>query len=188
MAVVWHVVLAAFIAMSILGHFPTRRTTAFLISSMFGSVAATAFAFGNPFNGIVFTLLAIALAVAAPRAGRAGRGASWNATIGLAMIAFGWIYPHFLARGAIAHLYGAPVGLLPCPTLSMAIGIALFTGGLGGMVWMRTLALAGVAYGLVGVFQLQVAIDAVLLAGATALLVATLSPPSRIAARGGLSL
>jgi hypothetical protein len=179
LAVLWHLVLGIGIVAFALGHRPTRRGTALLISAMLVSVGATAFAFGNPFNGTVFTALAIALAILAPRVGHASRGASWTVAIGLAMMTFGWVYPHFLERGPLAFLYGAPLGLLPCPTLSMAIGIALFTGGLGGRAWMRTLATVGVVYGLIGLFQLHVAIDAVLLAGATALLVATLGSTAR---------
>jgi hypothetical protein len=51
--------------------------------------------------------------------------------IGVSMIAFGWLYPHFLeSHPATTYLFAAPTGVIPCPTLSLVIGFALLSGGL----------------------------------------------------------
>ena len=65
--------------------------------------------------------------------------------------------------------YAAPLGVLPCPTLSAVIGATLILGLLGSAVWSITLAVAGLVYGAVGVFVFGVQLDYVLLAGALGL-------------------
>ena len=89
------------------------------------SVAAAAWLAGNPFNAGVFFLLAIALSTMAARLPvepmQTGRGPL--RAIGALMLAFGWIYPHFLeADSWWRYLYASPLGLIPCPTLSAVIG------------------------------------------------------------------
>jgi hypothetical protein len=82
------------------------------------------------------------------------------------LIAFGWGYPHFLETDRwMTYAYAAPLGVLPCPTLSALIGATLILGLLGSAVWSITLAAAGLVYGTVGVFVLGVQLDYVLLAG-----------------------
>jgi hypothetical protein len=91
------------------------------------------------------------------------------------MIVFGLLYPHFLPAGTgWAYLYRAPTGLIPCPTLSLAVGVALFCGGLGSLAWAATLAGLGLFYGLFGVLRLRVGLDIGLAAGAAVLLVVAL--------------
>ena len=67
------------------------------------------------------------------------RGSAWTRGIGLVMIGFGWVYPHFLEGPAIDYLYASPVGLVPCPTLAVAIGFALLGNGLGSRAWALTI-------------------------------------------------
>jgi hypothetical protein len=137
------------------------------------SVAVIAWIHRNPFNGISFTLLALVLGLLARRVAavattRPPRGALW---LGIAMIAFGFAYPHFLTtRSAFWYLYSAPLGLLPCPTLSFVIGVTLVAGGLGARAWSLVLAVAGLAYGLFGVARLGVWLDLGLILGAAGLL------------------
>ena len=86
------------------------------------------------------------------------------------MLTFGWTYPHFLAADRwTTYLYAAPLGLIPCPTLSALIGVALILGRFESTLWPATLGLFGIAYGVIGVVRLGVAVDAALLSGAAVL-------------------
>jgi hypothetical protein len=91
-------------------------------------------------------------------------------TAGVRSAGFGWTYPHFLeASSWTSYLYAAPLGLVPCPTLSLLVGVSLIVGSLDSKAWANTVAAAALVYGVIGVFALGVAIDAVLLAGAIVL-------------------
>lgn len=172
-AIAWHVAIAAAGVALYVGWRPTRRTAAVLLGLPAASVAVLALVFDNPFNGFVFALLAaalVALGLGVERRPVRPTGSRWPLVAGAAMIAFAWGYPHFLeSRPAIAYLWAAPVGLIPCPTLSLMIGLALLGGGLGSRAWSLVLASAGAFYGIFGAAYLGVSIDLVLLAGALAL-------------------
>lgn len=84
-----------------------------------------------------------------------------------------------MARCAV-YAYAAPLGLIPCPTLALVTGFALFAGGLVSRTWVVVLGAAGASYALFGALGLGVWIDLALLVGATALLVLGLAArPSR---------
>ena len=86
------------------------------------------------------------------------------------LVAFGWGYPHFLETDRwMTYAYAAPLGVLPCPTLSAVIGATLIFGLLGSVTWSITLAAFGLVYGVIGVFVLGVQLDYALLAGALVL-------------------
>ncbi len=182
LAIVWHgAILAAAVAW-LLGWRPSRRLVGGLIALPLASVAALAFAYGNPFNGAVFSALALALVALALRldATPVHAPGPWATGAGLAMILFGWVYPHFLVgHGTLAYLYGAPTGLVPCPTLSLAIGVALITGGVGSRAWSLTLAGGGLLYGLFGAARLGVLLDVGLLAGSAALIALVVASTSQ---------
>jgi hypothetical protein len=92
------------------------------------------------------------------------------------MIVFGWIYPHFLEGGSwFRYLYAAPMGLIPCPTLSFTIGFAMIANGFSSRSWSLVLVVIGVFYGVFGAFRLGVSIDFVLLAGSLLLLIQALT-------------
>jgi hypothetical protein len=171
-AIAWHVGIAVALVALAAGWRPAERTARALIAVPLGSVAALAFAFGNPFNGLMFAAGAIALVALAllcrskPRVSRAG---SFTSVIGVTAIGFGWVYPHFLEGAPSAYLYAAPVGLVPCPTLAVAVGFALLGGGLGARAWSLTLAGLGLFYGLFGVLRLGVYLDVGLVVCAGAL-------------------
>jgi hypothetical protein len=98
------------------------------------------------------------------------RGGTPAVLAGGAMALFGLCYPHFVPAGSVlAYLYRSPAGLLPCPTLSVLIGITIFLDGLGSRAWSATLAVAGLFYGAFGLFRLGVRIDGLLVLGAMAL-------------------
>lgn len=65
----------------------------------------------------------------------------------------------------LLFLLGA-TGLVPCPTLSIVIGLALMVGGFGSTAWSLVLGATGIFYGALGAARLGVTIDWVLMAGA----------------------
>jgi hypothetical protein len=184
-AVVWHIVIAIALIALVSGWRPSQRTARLLTGTPLVSVAALAFAFGNLFNGWVFAVSVLALPGLAMNRDRrpVSRGLAWTRRIGVAMIAFGWLYPHFLEGHATAYLYASPVGLVPCPTLAVAIGFALLGNGLGSRVWSLTLAAVGLFYGLFGVLRLGVFLDIGLVGGAVALAASALCSPAADRAR-----
>jgi hypothetical protein len=170
----WHVALAATAAALSLGWRPEKRHAAAALSAPLASVAIVAFAFGNPFNGAAFSLLAAALAVLASRSrpGAVELRADWSAVLGSILIVFGAVYPHFLGDASwVTYLYAAPLGAIPCPTLSVVIGAALIAGGFQLGWWRLALGLAGCFYAIFGVVRLGVTLDVFLLCGALGLLV-----------------
>ncbi len=176
-ALAWHVAVAAALIAFAVGWRPGPRTAGLAIAVLPLSVAGFAFGYGNPFNGAVFTVLAIALVVFAVRDRRTAPApqsvwTSWGAGL---VIAYAWFYPHFL-ESPPQYLYAAPVGLVPCPTLAMAIGLALLTRGHGSRAWSMTLAGAATFYALFGVLRLGVVLDLGLLLGAVLLGIAALRP------------
>lgn len=180
-AVIWHVLLAAAFVLLLAGLRPSRRLGALLPLPLLLSVAVLALAHRNPFNGIVFlvfTAVLGAIAVNLPAA-KARVSDGWAIGAGIALTLFGSFYPHFLAGGGWSrYLYAAPVGLIPCPTLSVTLGLTLIMGGFGSRAYSLCLAGLGLFYGLFGAFRLGVGIDIVLVGGATTLLVQAIHPSS----------
>jgi len=88
------------------------------------------------------------------------------------MIIFGFVYPHFLNTDTfMKYLYSSPLGLVPCPTLSLLIGIILIFNGSGSNAISITFIIFGLFYGLFGVFKLGVHLDIGLLLGTLTLIV-----------------
>src|SRR5215204_4030085 len=107
------------------------------------SVSALAWASGNPFNGVIFAGLSLTLAAivyrSPPRTIQIASGPPL--LLGVMFVAFGWIYPHFVETSHWSgYLIAAPLGLLPCPTLSAIIGLTLIVSGLESVAWSVTLA------------------------------------------------
>ncbi len=170
LAIAWHVVLAVALGAAAMGWRPTSRATSRLVALLPASAAVAALAHRSPFNGVVLaaTSLALVALAARDRRGPVRRVPRWRALGGAAMIAFGWAYPHFVDGGPLVYLYAAPVGLVPCPTLAVTIGLALVTGA-GDRAWRLTLAGVGAFYAGFGVARLGVTLDLGLLAGAALL-------------------
>lgn len=167
LAIVWHIALGGLLVA--IGRVRvSQRLLGLLLVFPIISVAMLAWASGNPFNGLTFTVLAVLLL-------RSGGGlpqapvtrASWGRALpGMALIVLGWLYPHFLSTTTwTAYVYASPFGLLPCPTLSVVIGVTA-AAGLRSVGWNGALAAAGILYGVIGVFGLRVWLDLWLLAGA----------------------
>jgi hypothetical protein len=170
----WHVVVALTAAALLLDVRPQKRSAATALSIPVASVGVVSLVFGNPFNGAVFSLLAIGLALLARRAPGGPVAFSSNrwVTLGSALIVFGLVYPHFLDRASwFKYLYAAPVGTIPCPTLALVVGAALVADGFGLGAWRLCLAAVACFYGLFGAVRLGVLIDLILLCGAVGLVV-----------------
>jgi hypothetical protein len=176
-AVAWHAALALVLVLLARGWRPSRMQAMALLALPIASVSVAAWIHGNPVNGSLFALLALALPVigAAAPTGRVAAGPAWSSATGAAMITFGWVYPHFLVgHPTVAYLWAAPVGLVPCPTLSVVIGFVLLGGGLGTRVGPGLLAAVGLLYGVMGIVVLGVVLDLGLVIGAGALAVMAL--------------
>lgn len=173
LAIVWHIYFGVLAVSLILGWRPLRRLFGILLAIPLFSVSALAWLSSNPFNGIVFALVGLALVVIAVRmtVERIQIAPVWAVGAGVLMFLFGWIYPHFLdTTSYVPYLYVAPTGLIPCPTLSILIGLSLLVEGLDSRAWSLVLGATGVFYGVFGALRLGVAIDLVLLVGAILLI------------------
>jgi len=172
LALVWHVALAALLISLVVRPQLSRRLVGVLLVLPVSSVGVLAWVSGNPFNGVVFAVLAAAflsVAMSLPKTSVARASPIW-VTGGATLVGFGWAYPHFVTTDTwTAYAYASPFGLLPCPTLSVVIGLTMVFRGLQSAAWSLLLCAAGVLYGWIGVFVLQVRLDLPLLAGATLL-------------------
>ena len=170
LALTWHVVLAVVFSALFLGWKPSSRQAGGFLSLLPFSVATAAWVSGNPFNAAALGVLAVVLAWTsfAHRPVVTALGMPW---FGAALIAYGWCYPHFLeSQPLIAYAVAAPLGLVPCPTLALLIGLALRKPRLFSGPWLMALVAAGAFYGAVGVLRLVVYLDVGLFVGAMALL------------------
>lgn len=177
-AIAWHAVVAAVLLILVLGWRPERRVAAAALAAPAASVSALAWLTGNPFNGTAFLIITLLLGGIGARLPRtvATRGPAWAVVLGAAVIAYAWVYPHFLGgQSALWHAVASPMGLVPCPTLGLIVGFGLIAGGFGSRPWTLTAAIAGLFYGLFGVLHLGVWLDAGLLIAAGALFSMALS-------------
>lgn len=176
-AIAWHVIILVLIAALFSGWRPGNSLMILMLSSLLMSVSAFAFLQGNFFNAAFFAFLVIMSIYAAVRSGNGviKGDRSWPDIAGLLLIIFGLVYPEFLKTDSLLeYTYAAPTGLIPCPTLSVLIGFALLYKGFDSITWTVTLVLAGMFYGLFGVYFLNMYLDWVLIAGALILLLNTL--------------
>jgi hypothetical protein len=170
LAAVWHAAIMAILVHAFLRR-PSQRKVGMLLAVPMLSVGVMAVWVSNPFNAIAFMLLALSLAVVATHldSRSCALGSRFQAGAGLLLFAFGFLYPHFLAKEVwTAFVYMSPFGLLPCPTLAVVTGISLIFGSFGSRRWSATLMPALVVYGGIGVVVLGVWMDVVLIAGAVA--------------------
>jgi len=168
-AVAWHVALAVSLLAILVGWRPSSRVAGIVLALPVLSVSAASLASGNPFNGAAFaTLFLIFVWLASRLSLEPFRiGAPPAVITGVLLVAFGTVYPHFLDTDRwTTYVYAAPLGLLPCPTLSATMGASLVFGLFNSRPWAFTLAAAGLMYGAIGVFLLGVTLDYALLAGA----------------------
>lgn len=173
LAIFWHLYLGVLVLSFALGWRPSKRMVGILLSLPQLSVSVMAWMSANPFNGTVFAVVGVALLVVATRLPDEPihLAPTWALGMGILMFIFGWVYPHFLdTESFLPYLYAAPTGLIPCPTLSIIIGMSLMLEGLESRAWSLVLGATGIFYGLFGALRLGVAIDLVLLVGALLLI------------------
>ena len=168
-AILWHGALLALLIALGFGLRPRQHHARVALSAPLASVSVFAWSYSNPFNGMIFAIAAAVLAMLgahAPSESRVSRGSFPSTLAGVALIGFGWVYPHFLSEARWWRLlYETPLGLLPCPTLSVVVGLALLGGGLGSSAWSLALSALGFFYGAFGALYLGAQIDWVLCAG-----------------------
>jgi hypothetical protein len=173
-AIIWHIMFYALIAALIFRWLPTNRLFVLLICVPIFSVATLAFLSGNPFNGLLFSILTVLIIIFGLRASIQPVQTSQIIFmfIGIVMIVFGLVYPHFISADSyLKYLYASPVGLIPCPTLSILIGFLLLYNGFGSQPITLTIIVFGLFYGIFGVLKLAVYLDIFLVFGTIALIV-----------------
>lgn len=173
LAVLWHVYLAFLVGLLLAGVRSSRRSAGVLLVLPLLSVAILAGLSGNPFNALVFGLVGVGLLaiVLSLSIGPVELSPAWARISGAMLFVFGWVYPHFLeTSSSLTYLYAAPTGLIPCPTLSVVIGLALIVNALRSRALSLTLGITGLFYGVVGVWRLGVAIDGFLVVGSALML------------------
>lgn len=182
-AIAWHVIIILIIAALFSWWRPANSFMILLLSSLLMSVSIFAALQGNRFNAVVFAFLVIISMYSVIKSGEGTiRGdRSWPDIAGLILIVFGLVYPEFIdTASALDYTYLAPTGLIPCPTLCILIGFALLYKGFRAPNWSLIMSIAGIFYGAIGVFYLEMYIDWFLVAGSIVLLLNTflLSRPS----------
>jgi hypothetical protein len=187
LAVFWHVYFAAVVTPLIFGVRPSKRLSGILISLPVLSVSFVAWVSSNPFNGILYALIGIFLiyfSIRLPQE-KVSIASKWILISGIIMFIFGWVYPHFLEASLwYEYLYKAPTGLIPCPTLSIVIGLLLILNGLDSRAISLLIGIVGLYYGITGVIQLGVLIDLVLLLGAIMIVIVSITAKQRLIAKG----
>jgi hypothetical protein len=169
----WHALFAGVIAALLLGWRPSRKTVFLLLSGLPASVSAFAFQYGNPFNGMAFALLTAVLWFNGTGADAVlqRRRTPTATAIGSGLIAFGWLYPHFLeSQPMFMYAFAAPTGLIPCPTLALLTGVTVLLQSGMSRNWSIVLGIFGLFYGAFGALRLGVWLDVGLLGGALYLL------------------
>jgi hypothetical protein len=179
LAVWWHAYLIAFAAALILKWRPSKRLAGLLLTIPLISVVSMSWLSGNPFTTLLLGLVSIAAVVIASRSPNEAVSLATTplALAGTAMLVFGLAYPHFLGGvSLVTYLYAAPVGIVPCPTLSVLVGLSLILRSWESRAWGLLIGSTAFFYGIVGALYLGVTIDWALSAGAVVLVASSCSP------------
>ncbi|MDP4224219.1 MAG: hypothetical protein Q8868_12995 [Bacteroidota bacterium] len=173
-AIIWHAVFYLLLAALLLRWQPSNKLLSLAVCLPVISVAVFAWLTANPFNGILFSVLTMLIIMFSFGASNQPIQTSQlvYVVIGLMMIVFGLVYPHFVnSNSFLKFLYASPVGLIPCPTLSLIIGFLLLYNGFGSQSLTLTFIVFGLFYGLFGVLKLAVYLDIFLVFGTITLIV-----------------
>jgi hypothetical protein len=174
-SIYWHMVIYFSILLLLLVLWrPTNRMSVLLLSLPFITVALLAWFNSNPFNGVLFSILSIyCLITGLKLSQKEVKYSPWPYRIaGILLLLFGLWYPHFIEADSVwVYLYSAPSGLIPCPTLSIAIGIALIFNGFNSNPLKIIFLFYGFFYSLFGILKLGVYLDVVLLLGTLVFLI-----------------
>lgn len=173
-AIIWHAIFYFLLIVLIAKWQPSNKLFGILLCLPLISVALFAWLSGNPFNGFIFSLMAVLIFIFGFRASDHPVQLSQLPFMitGILMIVFGLVYPHFLgADSFFKYLYSSPGGLIPCPTLSILIGFLLLYNGFGSHPITITFIAIGLFYGVFGVLKLAVYLDILLILGSITLLI-----------------
>jgi len=168
-SIYWHIMIYLAIVLLLFAKWrPSNRMAAMFLSLPFITVAVLAWESGNPFNGTLYSVLTFFCLLIGFRLSeeRVQYSSIIYRIAGFLLLLFGLWYPHFIEPdNFIIYLYEAPSGLIPCPTLSVAIGMALIYNGFNSNPMKIILICYGLFYGLFGLLKLGVYLDIVLLVG-----------------------
>jgi hypothetical protein len=181
LGVAWHAILAVALLALLLGWRPSQRLAGLLLAVPLASTGMAAWWGDNPFNALVLGAGAAVLALGSLRLaqGPVEKASSGTAPWALALVAFGWMYPHFATGSSpLSPFFASPLGVLPCPTLACVIGLTILARGFRARAWPTALAALGLFYGLFGTLALGVFMDTFLTIGALMLLGVTWSHAS----------
>lgn len=160
LAILWH--LAVFIVMIRKGWRPKQRHAAQLLLLPLISVSILGWLHKNPFQGLVFLILTFILGLISFQL--VNRPVSlhrkWTFPVGILALVYALVYPHFLeGKSAWLYLVAAPVGVVPCPSLSLVLGFSLLFSGFYSRAWQAACAVVGLFYAAFGMFVLGVWLD-----------------------------
>jgi hypothetical protein len=145
------------------------------------SIVVHAFIYGNPFHLITFIVLAAGTLLALYK-GRDEKNIKFDAfsVISLIIIGMGFWYPEFVSTSTLGYFMYSPVGIVPCPTLLVILGLLTLLYPRINKAHYITAVLMGFIYGIIGTFVLKVSLDISLLLVATyALLILFISKDSQ---------
>jgi len=129
------------------------------------SVSINAFLYGNPFHLISFSILLVitTFVLLFTQNDINIPAMNINTLISMIFIGFGLWYPEFVNASDLQLLLLSPVGIVPCPTLLVTIGLLnLSFPGINKIQYFVTLAV-GMLFGIIGFFILKVNLDILLL-------------------------
>jgi len=182
-AIFWHLFFGIMVVSLLAGLRPSKRTCGIPLSIPLLGVGILALLSLNPFNGFIFTVIGIVMILISRKlpAEKIQIAPLWGLIPGIGMLLFGWVYPHFLDTASpLSFLYSAPTGIIPCPTLSIVIGLTLILDGLDSCKLSLILGGSGIFYGITGVVLLGVTIDWILFLGAVTILTYSLIKKYRV--------
>lgn len=160
LAVLWH--LAVFGVMARKGWRPRQRHAAQILLLPLMSVSVLGWIHGNPFQGLAFLILTFILGMISLQLAQrpVSLHRKWTFPVGIFALLYALVYPHFLeGKSAWLYLFAAPVGVVPCPTLTLVFGFSLLFSGFYSRAWQGVCALTGLFYSLFGIFVLGVWLD-----------------------------
>jgi hypothetical protein len=168
----WHLVVLLIAIAMLRGWRPSARAAGSLLIAPALSVFVVSASYGSWFNAASFLVLPLALALLTRKlvVPWRVRVSTWSSRLGVALVAFGFVYPHFIEGPWYRSFYAAPMGVVPCPTLAVLAGFALITGASGSRAIPLVLAVWTAFYAVFGILKLDVLLDIGLLGAATGLL------------------
>jgi hypothetical protein len=162
-AIGWHLLIYLLLLILVISKTkPGRGWVAIFISLPVFSVALVSAFAESYFNSIVFFLLTALILFFTLKSHQTIIPARRSNPIGIIIAACGLLYPHF-TEDIRWIFFTAPVGLIPCPSLLLSTGLLIYFGSTSKAISI-TFIIAGLFYGLFGVFRLNVLIDLLLIA------------------------